>query len=117
MFAKLWYFLQTYILTIKRFDLFLQGALLVTILLESNSYLLLRRDAGTGRLNAMIEGILFLQSLPPKIDYNLVNSLNYLTFCPIPFVGTRVLAAYYGFFRVIKAINWNSIPAHVLPRL
>lgn len=57
-FAKLWYFLQTYILTINRFDLFLQGTLLVVVLLETYCHLLLRRDATTGRLPAMIEGIL-----------------------------------------------------------
>ncbi|XP_026331630.1 uncharacterized protein LOC113238977, partial [Hyposmocoma kahamanoa] len=59
-FAKLWYFLQTYILTVNRFDLFLQGSLLVIVLLETNAYLLLRRDARTGRLPAMIEEWLFI---------------------------------------------------------
>ncbi|CAH2054024.1 unnamed protein product, partial [Iphiclides podalirius] len=52
---KAWYFLRTYILTIPRFDLFLQGALLIVILLESNVYLLLRRNAGTGFLRSVNE--------------------------------------------------------------
>ncbi|CAH2095578.1 unnamed protein product [Euphydryas editha] len=53
--AKLWFLLRKYILTVARFDLFLQGALLVVIFLESNVYLLLRRNAGTGFLVSINE--------------------------------------------------------------
>ncbi|KAI8437303.1 hypothetical protein MSG28_011670, partial [Choristoneura fumiferana] len=34
---KLWVFVTTYILTLKRFDLFLQGALLILVLLDTNT--------------------------------------------------------------------------------
>uniref|UniRef100_A0A1E1WNE1 Kazal-like domain-containing protein n=1 Tax=Pectinophora gossypiella TaxID=13191 RepID=A0A1E1WNE1_PECGO len=54
-FHKFWYFLRKYVLTLKRFDLCLQGSLLVIILLESNAMLLLRRDAGTGYIQARVE--------------------------------------------------------------
>lgn len=53
---KLWYFLSTYVLTLKRFDLFLQGSLLIVILLETNVYLLLKRDAIDGHHPALVEG-------------------------------------------------------------
>ncbi|XP_063832515.1 solute carrier organic anion transporter family member 2A1-like isoform X1 [Ostrinia nubilalis] len=45
---KPWHFLRTYVLTIPRFDLFLQGAMLIVILLDHNVFLLLQRDADTG---------------------------------------------------------------------
>ncbi|XP_068619907.1 solute carrier organic anion transporter family member 2A1-like [Battus philenor] len=54
-YKKIWYLLRTYILTVARFDLFLQGALLIVILLETNVYLLLRRNAGTGFLHSINE--------------------------------------------------------------
>ncbi|XP_045454759.1 solute carrier organic anion transporter family member 2B1-like [Melitaea cinxia] len=53
--AKLWFILRKYILTLARFDLFLQGALLIVVFLESNVYLLLRRNAGTGYLASINE--------------------------------------------------------------
>ncbi|CAB3233065.1 unnamed protein product [Arctia plantaginis] len=53
-FHKLWYFVTTYILTLKRFDLFLQGTLLIVILLETNVYLLLDRDANEGYLPKLV---------------------------------------------------------------
>ncbi|XP_041983278.1 solute carrier organic anion transporter family member 2A1-like [Aricia agestis] len=46
MLVKGWHLLRRYILTVERFDLFLQGALLVTVFLETNVQLLLRRTAG-----------------------------------------------------------------------
>ncbi|KAG6451332.1 hypothetical protein O3G_MSEX007067 [Manduca sexta] len=57
---KLWHFLRTYILTIKRFDLFLQGTLLIVILLETNVLLLLRRDATEGFNSAIIEDLVIV---------------------------------------------------------
>ncbi|XP_075984413.1 solute carrier organic anion transporter family member 2A1-like [Anticarsia gemmatalis] len=54
-FHKLWFFLVTYVLTLKRFDLFLQGALLIVILLETNVYLLLKRDATQGYHTMLVE--------------------------------------------------------------
>ncbi|KAJ8711976.1 hypothetical protein PYW08_008930 [Mythimna loreyi] len=54
-FHKLWYFLRTYVLILKAFDLFLQGAFLITILLESNIFLLLRRDANEGYHSVLVE--------------------------------------------------------------
>lgn len=54
-FHKLWYFLSTYVLTLKRFDLFLQGTFLIVILLETNVYLLLKRDAAEGYHPMLIE--------------------------------------------------------------
>ncbi|XP_059045934.1 solute carrier organic anion transporter family member 74D-like [Achroia grisella] len=59
-FHKLWYFLRTYILTIPRFDLFLQGTLLIVILLEHNVYLLLKRDAETGYHPLLIRDWVFI---------------------------------------------------------
>ncbi|XP_026500092.2 solute carrier organic anion transporter family member 4A1-like isoform X1 [Vanessa tameamea] len=53
--TKGWFLLRKYILTIPRFDLFLQGALLIVVFLESNVYLLLRRNAGTGYLSSINE--------------------------------------------------------------
>ncbi|XP_061379764.1 solute carrier organic anion transporter family member 2A1-like [Danaus plexippus] len=53
--SKGWYLLRRYILTIPRFDLFLQGALLIVVFLESYSYLLIRRNAGTGYLSSINE--------------------------------------------------------------
>ncbi|XP_073959610.1 uncharacterized protein [Choristoneura fumiferana] len=47
---KLWVFVTTYILTLKRFDLFLQGALLILVLLDTNVTLLLKRDASKGHV-------------------------------------------------------------------
>ncbi|CAH0596516.1 unnamed protein product [Chrysodeixis includens] len=57
---KLWYFLSTYVLTLKRFDLFLQGSLLIVILLETNAYLLLKRDATEGYHPALVEDYVLL---------------------------------------------------------
>ncbi|KAF9794947.1 hypothetical protein SFRURICE_005182 [Spodoptera frugiperda] len=54
-FHKLWYFLRTYILRLKVFDLFLQGAYLIIILLETNAYLLLKRDAKEGHHSLLIQ--------------------------------------------------------------
>ncbi|KPJ15505.1 hypothetical protein RR48_09434 [Papilio machaon] len=54
-YKKVWHFLRTYILTLQRFTLFLQGALLIVVLLETNVYLLLRRNAGTGFLRSINE--------------------------------------------------------------
>lgn len=54
-FHKLWYFLRTYILRLKVFDLFLQGAYLIIILLETNTYLLLKRDAKEGHHSMLIQ--------------------------------------------------------------
>ncbi|KAJ0172041.1 hypothetical protein K1T71_012014 [Dendrolimus kikuchii] len=54
-FFKLWYFLRTYVLTLKRFDLFLQGSLLIVTLLESNVYLLLQRDQNDGNNSPYIQ--------------------------------------------------------------
>ncbi|XP_045779468.1 solute carrier organic anion transporter family member 74D-like [Maniola jurtina] len=53
--AKAWFLLRKYILTIPRFDLFLQGALLIVVFLESYVFLLLRRNAGTGYLRTINE--------------------------------------------------------------
>ncbi|CAH2240187.1 jg10127 [Pararge aegeria aegeria] len=53
--AKGWFLLRKYILTIPRFDLFLQGALLIVVFLESYVFLLLRRSAGTGYLRTINE--------------------------------------------------------------
>lgn len=54
---KGWHFLRTYVLTLARFDLFLQGALLIVILLETNVLLLLRRHYNSGFTPAAAEGI------------------------------------------------------------
>ncbi|KAM3958874.1 LOW QUALITY PROTEIN: solute carrier organic anion transporter family member 74D [Aphomia sociella] len=59
-FHTLWYFLRTYILTIPRFDLFLQGTLLITLLLEANVYLLLKRDADAGFHSQLIRDWVFI---------------------------------------------------------
>ncbi|CAK1545387.1 unnamed protein product [Leptosia nina] len=50
---KGWELLRKYILTIPRFDLFLQGALLIVIFLESNVFLLLRRNDRTGFIHTI----------------------------------------------------------------
>ncbi|XP_022123031.2 solute carrier organic anion transporter family member 74D isoform X1 [Pieris rapae] len=50
---KGWELLRKYILTIPRFDLFLQGALLIVIFLESNIFLLLRRNDNTGFIHTI----------------------------------------------------------------
>ncbi|CAH0731304.1 unnamed protein product, partial [Brenthis ino] len=52
---KAWFLLRKYILTIPRFDLFLQGALLIVVFLESYVYLLLRRNARSGYLPSINE--------------------------------------------------------------
>ncbi|CAG4985469.1 unnamed protein product [Colias eurytheme] len=52
---KGWGFLRKYILTLQRFDLFLQGSLLIVIFLESNVYLLLRRNDASGFLPTVNE--------------------------------------------------------------
>ena len=54
--SKAWFLLRKYILTIPRFDLFLQGALLIVVFLESYVFLLLRRNAGSGYLRSINEG-------------------------------------------------------------
>ncbi|XP_052744256.1 solute carrier organic anion transporter family member 2A1-like [Bicyclus anynana] len=52
---KGWFLLRKYILTIPRFDLFLQGALLIVVFLESYVFLLLRRSAQTGYIKTLNE--------------------------------------------------------------
>ncbi|XP_053615440.1 solute carrier organic anion transporter family member 2A1-like [Plodia interpunctella] len=59
-FLKLWRLLRTYILTVPRFDLFLQGALLILILLDHNVYILLKRDADSGYHPQLVEDWVFL---------------------------------------------------------
>ncbi|XP_060805814.1 solute carrier organic anion transporter family member 74D isoform X2 [Amyelois transitella] len=58
--TKLWRFLRTYILTVPRFDLFLQGALLILILLDHNVYILLKRDADAGYHPQLVQDWVFL---------------------------------------------------------
>jgi hypothetical protein len=54
--VKIWSFLATRVLTLKVFDLVLQGALLIVILLEHNALLLLRRAADKYQVTMFIEG-------------------------------------------------------------
>lgn len=58
MLAMVWFLLRKHILTVPRFDLFLQGALLIVVFLESYVFLLLRRNAGTGYLRTINEGLI-----------------------------------------------------------
>lgn len=75
MLAMVWFLLRKHILTVPRFDLFLQGALLIVVFLESYVFLLLRRNAGTGYLRTINEGIIKNSTttiqLSKKIHYRL----------------------------------------------
>ncbi|XP_072933645.1 uncharacterized protein [Epargyreus clarus] len=52
---KPWQLLRKYILTIPRFDLFLQGTLLIVTLLEANVFLLIRRNDSSGYIRSINE--------------------------------------------------------------
>ncbi|KAL4705204.1 hypothetical protein ACJJTC_000202 [Scirpophaga incertulas] len=52
---KLWHFLAAKVLTVKMFDMNVQGAFLMVILLEHNAFLLLRRDSNQNYIHMLSE--------------------------------------------------------------
>uniref|UniRef100_A0A2A4JQE9 Kazal-like domain-containing protein n=1 Tax=Heliothis virescens TaxID=7102 RepID=A0A2A4JQE9_HELVI len=56
------YFLDIFVQRLKVFDLFLQGAFLIVIILQSNVYLLLKRDAREGYHSGLISDYVMIGS-------------------------------------------------------
>ncbi|XP_052757077.1 solute carrier organic anion transporter family member 6C1-like [Galleria mellonella] len=121
-FHKFWHFLRTYILTIPRFDLFLQGTLLIVILLEANVYLLLKRDADTGYLPLLIRDWVFIGSTGTEFLFGALLSWygrkkrNYALACWIAITAASGLLVLAFPFAEENIVNVELCGGDIMPR-